>query len=141
MAIKKKKFDWERLIFRVFGVCLGIIFAAYISVGPRWICRSLQNLRAQEATPSITAHWQTRDLLIVQASPGSLYLTGGYRDDQYVGQGLVTLPTGNVSIAYAPQLREAIVLKDSSGLVIAQIAIPERPPEVFTVILPLIDRP
>jgi len=131
----KQRRDWERLIFRFFGVCLGIIFAAYLTVGPLWICKSIDNLNAQEPQAFIVAHWDG-DTLIVQASPGSLSLVGGGRDPQYIGREFVTLPASGVSIAYAPQLREGIILKDASDQIIASIPIP--PYLSRTVYLPLI---
>ena len=113
---------WGWLI-QLLGVCLGLIFAAYLFIGPRWICRSWGIAAGQEAQAYIAAHWDG-DTLIVQASPGSLYLRGGFRDDQYVGQEFVTLPAYGVSDLVTPIGRDSLILKNTSNQVIAEIPIP-----------------
>lgn len=91
--------------------------------------------------PYLTATWQ-RNTLVIVASPGSLYLVGGNRDDQYIGQEFVTLRASGTDAQYTPIGRTAIELRrPSDGGVIVSLPVPDKPPDVFTVILPLIDRP
>lgn len=90
--------------------------------------------------PTLLAEWQGNTLVVI-ASPGSLYLTGGNRSDQYIGQELVTLKVSGVDGQYTPIGREAIELRNSNGQVTQTLAIPEKPPEVFEQRLVLIVRP
>ena len=91
--------------------------------------------------PHLEATWRANTLVII-ASPGSLYLVGGDREDQYIGQELVTLPAAGVDAQYTPIGRTAIELRrPDDGGVIVSLPVPDKPPPVYTVILPLIDRP
>lgn len=90
-------------------------------------------------TPAITAVWQG-DNLVVSATPGSLYLVGGGLADQFIdrqGATSVELPMGGVDQGFAPQLRDALVLKNTNGEVIATLPIPLKP-DRYKVILPIV---
>lgn len=86
------------------------------------------------APASLTATW-SGDVLVVEASPGSLYLVGGGRDPQWVGEGRVELRAAGVDAAYSPLGRTAIELWDTDGAVVARVAVPSRE---FVVILPVV---
>jgi hypothetical protein len=136
-----KRRDWERIIFRFFGACLGIIFAAYLTVGPRWICKSIDNISAQQ--PALTATWKDSRVLSVSwqaAEPVCIWLIGGNRLDtprpiQCAASGVIELPTGGVSADYAPQLREAIELRNTNSQTVVRLAVPARE---WRVILPIV---
>jgi hypothetical protein len=89
--------------------------------------------------PTLLAEWQG-DYLLVTASAGSVYLVGGNRGDSYMGSGTIVMPAYGVDINRTPINRTGLILKNASGQVIASLPIPEKPPEVYTVILPLMVR-
>jgi hypothetical protein len=87
--------------------------------------------------PTIVAEWQGNTLVVI-ASPGSLYLVGGGYPDTYVGMEAVTLRDRNIDTHYDPTRRDALVLKNSSGQAILTLPIPDKPPEQWIVILPIV---
>lgn len=89
--------------------------------------------------PTLLAEWQG-NTLVVAASPGSIYLVGGNRGDMYMGSEAVVMPAYGVDLNRTPINRTGLVLKNASGQVVASLPIPEKPPEVYTVILPLMVR-
>lgn len=89
--------------------------------------------------PTLLAEWQG-NTLIVAASPGSIYLVGGDRGDMYMGSEAVVMPAYGVDLNRTPINRTGLVLKNASGQVVASLPIPEKPPEVYTVILPIMVR-
>ena len=89
--------------------------------------------------PTLIAEWQG-NTLVVAASPGSIYLLGGNRGDMYMGSEAVVMPAYGVDLNRTPINRTGLVLKNASGQVIASLPIPEKPPDVYTVILPLMVR-
>lgn len=86
--------------------------------------------------PHLEARW-TNTALVVTASEGTVYLVGDLYGEQYVGAGLVRLPAAGVDARYAPEHYERLELRDSSGLVIVSVPIPERP-QTYQAVLPLI---
>lgn len=90
--------------------------------------------------PTLVATWETPHRLVIVASPGSLYLRGGHVADQYIGMEAVTLTDQGTDDAYNPTTRDAIVLKNQSGIEIAVLPIPLKP-KVYQVILPIVAIP
>lgn len=92
---------------------------------------------AAAQTPAIIATWQG-NVLVVDSTPGALYLVGGNRGDTWVGSGHVELPAAGVDANRTPVGRTALVLKNDNGQVIQTLAIPTR---VFEQRLVLIVQP
>jgi hypothetical protein len=97
-------------------------------------------LAAQLPEPTMLAEWQGNTLVVI-ASPGSLYLVGGDREDQYIGMEAVTLKASGVDAQYTPIGRKAIELRNNNGQVTQTLAIPEKPPDVFEQRLVLVVKP
>lgn len=64
--------------------------------------------------------------LLVTASEGAVYLVGEAYGEQYAGAGVFALPAAGVDSRYAPEHYERLELRDSSGLVVVSLPIPER---------------
>jgi hypothetical protein len=90
--------------------------------------------------PHLEAHWQGNTLLII-ASPGSLYLVGEAYGEQYIGQELVTLRDRGIDARYNPTKYEAIELRNAHGETIVSLPVPDKPPEQWLMILPIVDKP
>lgn len=89
--------------------------------------------------PHLEARWNPEgSALIITASPGCLWLTGGGLPDRWVGcKPLTVLPASGVDHKDTPVGREFLELRDADGLVVVRFPIPERRWEV---ILPLVAR-
>lgn len=106
----------------------------------RWFLFSLIMIGfLQLPEPTLLAEWHGNRLIVV-ASPGSLYLVGGGLQEQYIGQELVTLRAGNTDQQYTPIGRTAIELRNANGETIASLPVPDKPPETWIVILPIVVR-
>lgn len=93
-----------------------------------------------QGSPAIAAVW-VGDSLIVSAPSGSMYLVGGNRGDAFITRAAdepVALPAYGVDANITPLGRDAIIVKNQHGDVIVTIPIPEKPPRVWVVILPII---
>lgn len=90
--------------------------------------------------PTLVATWETPHRLVIVASPGSLYLRGGHVADQYIGMEAITLSDQGIDDAYNPTTRDAIVLKNQSGIEVAILPIPLKP-KAYQVILPIVAIP
>lgn len=84
--------------------------------------------------PHLEARW-TGNSLVVTASEGTVYLVGELYGEQPVGAGLIRLPAAGVDARYAPEHYERLELRDSSGLVVVSLPIPERRWEVRLVLV------
>jgi hypothetical protein len=91
-------------------------------------------LALAQVAPHLEARW-AGDALVVTASEGTVYLVGDLYGEQYVGAGLVRLPAAGVDARYAPEHYERLELRDSSGLVVVSLPIPERRWEVRLVLV------
>jgi len=102
---------------------------------------------AESQQEPLTATWRDSRVLVVSwhaAEPVRLYLMGGGRNDEWieragiVASGQIELPTGGVDQAEAPQYRQWIELRNANSQTVAHLAVPERPPEQWVVILPIV---
>src|SRR5262245_814141 len=89
---------------------------------------ALASAIAQAQAPQLSAAWEPAEKpealrVIWQADqPVCVWLIGGGRPDQVLDvacalAGDITIPTGGISDAYAPQLRTAVQLRGPAGVV------------------------
>jgi hypothetical protein len=97
-------------------------------------------LQPQIPGPHLEAHWQGHTLLVI-ASPGSLYLVGEAYGEQYVGMEAVTLRDRGVDARYNPTNYDYLELRNANGETVVSLPVPDKPPEVWLVILPIVARP
>lgn len=90
--------------------------------------------------PHLTATWQGHTLLVI-ASPGSLYLVGRDYGEQYVGQELVTLRDQGIDDRHDPTNYNTIELRNQNGETIVSLPVPDKPPDQWLMILPLVAIP
>lgn len=93
--------------------------------------------RAQLPGPHLEARWNPEgSALIITASPGCLWLTGGNLPDRWVGcKPLTVLPAAGVDHKDTPVGRAFLELRDVDGLVVVRFPIPERRWEVRLVLV------
>jgi hypothetical protein len=112
--------------------CLALLLALFLWPAP-----------AESQQPALTATWKDSRALTVSwqaPEPVCIWLIGGNRHDTPLpatcaSSGLVELPTGGVSADYAPQLREAIELRNTNSQTVVRLAVPARE---WRVILPIV---